>query len=64
MMINAQQFKELELIGLLHQCAELLSSAYQETMNKEMWQISEKVRMACDVLKYEFQSSQNLITLH
>ena len=63
-MTEIKKINDLEFITLLHKTAELLDFAYQETMNKEMWFTSEKLRQACDVLKYEFQINNNLTTIH
>ena len=57
---SLRTFSKEELLMVLCECSHHLSLAYQDTLDKNLWDTSFTASMACDFLRYELsRTNQN-----
>lgn len=59
-MRNLKSFTKEELYGLLKECSESLSFAYQEIQHVAFWHIAMQAQLACEALRYEIDVQQQV----
>jgi hypothetical protein len=64
MIPHLKNIEPSELIELLGQCACLLDNAYQETLNKDFWMTSERIKSFQEILRYQFSCLSGEIVFH
>lgn len=62
--VNMQTFSPDELIQVLEDCARQLHTAYQETLDRDMWRTSSAAECARNFLMYIHHHHQNNHTIH